>query len=69
MNPIPGNKSTFSQAFDQWLKSDETKMLIQDSINCFKGVIDCYVARLAARAYIAGAQEQRRIILDHVSLN
>ncbi len=69
MNNIPNPKSQLSQAFDQWLKSQEAKSILQDSVNSIAALVNCHCARMVSRAFLAGAREQTRILIESISLN
>jgi hypothetical protein len=73
MKPISEPKSSLQQAFNQWFKSNEGQSLIQVCANglhdSFHNAAYCHFSQLVARAFRAGAQAQRRIIVETISLN
>jgi hypothetical protein len=62
-------KSKLSQAFDEWLKSQEAKSILQDSADNMSDLISCHCARMVSRAFLAGARQQTKILMEHIPLN
>jgi len=69
MNNHSNSKSKLSHAFDQWLKSQEAKAILQDSVDTITDLVNCHCARMVSRAFLAGAREQTRILVESISLN